>query len=231
MTIKADQISFCDAGYQKDRLAWQPWSCLNLVRNPFGELSIEERAELAVVDHDLIGKVKLEGHSAIEFIGECGRGKSTRLRWLQSRLHQSSYVYLPEDGPIPAFPAGDPLIIDEAQRLTRPVKRRVFATGIPLILGTHQSLARSLRRWGYQVESIRIGQQNTALLIQEVLNRRIEASRLREGKIPVVSSDDARHLFARFGSDVRSIEGYMYEKFQQRVTEPSVRVDQTIQNC
>ena len=41
---------------------------------------------------------------AIEFIGDCGRGKSTRLRWLQSRLPQSTYVYLPEDAPVPAIP-------------------------------------------------------------------------------------------------------------------------------
>jgi hypothetical protein len=209
----------CDVECSSDEKAWQPWSRLNLFRNPFGELSIVERAELAVVDEDLLNQITLDRWTAIEFIADCGRGKSTRLHWLRSRLPNSSYVYLPEEGPVPAIPWGNPLMIDEAQRMNRRAKRSVFATGIPLILGTHQSLSRSLRRCGYEVRSIRIGRTNTASFIQKVLNRRIEASRCGDGPIPVVSSAEANRLFARFGSNVRSVEGYLYEQFQQRIAD------------
>ena len=196
-------------------VSWKPFADINLYRNPFGELTIAERAELAVLDQDLMPEGKLERNMAIEFIGRCGRGKSTRLRHLQSRLPDSAYVYLPETGTIPAIPIGDPLLIDEAQRLTRRIRNRVFASGIPLILGTHRSLARPLRRWGYTVRSIAIGQDNTANLIHRILNRRIESSRLGEGCIPTISIDQANELYDRFGTDVRSIEGYLYEQFQQ----------------
>ncbi|KAA1260801.1 hypothetical protein LF1_33430 [Rubripirellula obstinata] len=217
--IDMDLDSVCDAGRLSDGPAWQPWSRLNLFRNPFGELSIAERAELAIVNENLLDQITLDLRTAIEFIGDCGRGKSTRLHWLGSRLPQATYVYLPEEGPVPAIPFGNPLIIDEAQRMNRSAKRSVFATGVPLILGTHQSLSRCLRRWGYQVQSVRIGQQNTASLIQQILNRRIEASRSGDGPIPIVSAQEAGWLFDEFGSDLRSVEGFMYEQFQRRIAD------------
>ncbi len=203
-------------------VVWQPWSQLNLSRNPFGELTGQERAELAIIDPSQFADMKFARKMAVEFIGDCGRGKSTRLRWLQSRLPSAIYVYLPEDEPIPAIPLGDPLLIDEAQRLTRAVKNRVFASGIPLVLGTHRSLRRSLRRHGYAVQSVRIGDRNTPELAREVLNRRIEASRLKTGPIPVISQADARKLSRRFGSDIRSMEHFLYERLQNQVASSPV---------
>ena len=206
-----------DSERSTDLFAWQPWARLNLYRNPFGELSIEERAELAVVDPEQFANFRFGKGEAVEFIGECGRGKSTRLRWLQSRTVGSVYVYLPEDGPIPAIPSGEPLIIDEAQRLSQHVRRRVFSTGVSVVLGTHRSLARVLRRHGYTVRTVEIGGKNTPELVVNILNRRIEASRLRSGSIPVVSLEDARRLSRRFGSDIRAMEDFLYERMQNRI--------------
>ena len=197
---------------------WLPWARFNLRRNPFGELTRQERAQIAVVDVDGILPLVGQNHSVVQFIGDCGRGKTTRMLSLQARLPDSSYVYLPEDQPCPAIPHGVPLLIDEAQRLSRSVRRRIFSTGVPLILATHRDLNRSLQRHGYVVSTQRIGEGNVPELVHQLLNRRMEASRLGDGPIPRVTAHDSRVLVQRFGTNIRSIEDYLYDRFQFQVT-------------
>ena len=62
------------------------------------------------------------------------------------------------------------------------------------------------------------GEGNTAELLQRLLNRRIRASRLQDGPVPVVPMDAADRLVKRFGSDIRGIEGFLYERVQIQVT-------------
>ncbi|MDA8744457.1 hypothetical protein N9N28_07485 [Rubripirellula amarantea] len=194
-----------------------PWARWNLVRNPFGELTRGQRASLAVLDEwDSLESFTRQRH-AVQFIGDCGRGKSTRLISLQSRLPESVYVYLAEDAPVPALPVAAPLIIDEAQRLNRAAMKCVFNSGVPLILGTHKDLSRRLRKHGYNVVTYAIGEQNTPSLIRRVLNRRIEDARFGEGEIPFISEADAEQLSRRFGTDIRAIEGYLYETWQRKI--------------
>ena len=52
--------------------SWLPWAWCNLRRNPFGELTRQERVELAVVDVDSIA-ARIDGpHCAVQLIGDCG---------------------------------------------------------------------------------------------------------------------------------------------------------------
>ena len=192
-------------------------------RNPFGELTREERAELAVVDTSaLIAQVQSD-HTAVQLIGQCGRGKTTRMLALMKSLPDATYTYLPEDEPCPSIASGSPLLIDEAQRLPRRVRKSIFATGLPLILATHRDLTRPLRRAGYSVHTCRIGKSNDANHAYELLNRRIEASRLDDQRpIPQLSMQVARELVRRFGSDIRSMEGYLYDVVQTQVFSPGI---------
>lgn len=192
---------------------------LNLWRNPFGELTPSERAELAVFAEGDLSRCDVGECEAIQLIGDCGRGKTTRMLAIQRGLPEASYVYLPEDGPCPAIPAGKPLMIDEAQRLPRGIRRRIFSTGLPLILATHDDLERALRKFGYSVRTIWIGGENTPELICRALNRRIEASRLAPGPLPVVTLQQASELVERFGSDIRAIEHFLYERVQTQMVQ------------
>ncbi len=197
---------------------WLPWAWCNLRRNPFGELLREERVQVAVVDVGAIASHVQQPHTAVQLIGDCGRGKTTRMLVLAEAIDDSAYVYLPEDEPCPAIPAGAPLLIDEAQRLPRAVRRQVFASGLPLVLATHRCLRRSLERAGYQVQTHYIGQTNDAALVCELLNKRIEASRLNsDGELPQLTPEEASVLVNRFGSDIRAIESYLYEVVQTQV--------------
>jgi hypothetical protein len=196
-----------------------PWARCNLRRNPFGELTPEERAEVAVVDVEAIARRAQRRGRAVQLIGDCGRGKTTRMLALARRLPGASYVYLPEDGPCPPIAEGSPLLIDEAQRLPLPAWRCVLGTGLPLVLATHRNMRRLLRKFGYNVQTEWIGDGNTPELICQALNRRLEASRFQAGPIPVLSLDDADRLFKHFGSDIRGIENYLYERVQTQLVQ------------
>lgn len=196
---------------------WLPWASANLRRNPFGELSVEERAEVAIVNLDPIVSHVSDRKRAVQFIGACGRGKTTRMLALQRSLPGASYVYLAEQSPCPPIAVGNPVMIDEAQRLPRAVRHAVWRSGLPLILATHRNLERGLRRSGYQVMTIRIGGGNDAKLVHELLNRRIDASRLRPGPVPSLSLDAAHRLVSQFGTNIRAMEHFLYEQLQNEV--------------
>mgnify|MGYP001827330815 CR=1 FL=1 len=196
---------------------WLPWARFNLHRNPFGELSIEERARLAVFEDHELAMGDLRSKEAIQLIGDCGHGKTTRLLAILHRFEGASYAYLPEDQPCPPIPFGAPAMIDEAQRLPRRARRQVFATGVPLILATHADLARGLRRFGYRVKTVVIGDQNTPERLARMLNRRIDAARLTDAPTIRVSIDLCEQLLHCFGSNIRAIEHYLYEQVQHQV--------------
>ncbi|MEM9587507.1 MAG: hypothetical protein AAGA03_09510 [Planctomycetota bacterium] len=193
-----------------------PFHWCNLNRNPFGELSADERAAVAIVDFGTVLPKITCSHHAVQFLGDCGRGKTTRMLALCSRLKQSAYVYLAEDQPCPALPAAEPLLVDEAQRLPRAARKMLFASGVPLVLATHHDLQRPLMRNGYHVMTYRIGDQCDAALIQRIMNRRIEWCRLAPGKLPTLTLEDAELLHRRFGSDLRGAESYLYESMQRQ---------------
>ncbi len=195
------------------------WARSNLYRNPFGELTRDQRIEVAIVDVESLVERVSKPWYAIQFIGQCGRGKTTRMLKLASRLPASTYTYLAEDGHCPAIPSGDPVLIDEAQRLPGRVRSALFLTGIPMVLATHRDLFRPLKRAGYAVKTERIGSSNSPELLCQILNRRIEAARLTKDPIPVVTIDFARQLVRRFGTNIRGIESHLYELVQTQVTD------------
>lgn len=198
---------------------WHRWANFNLTRNPFGELSRQERAEAAVVDLEPIVTRIEASHTAVQLVGDRGRGKTTRLLALAQHFHDACYVSLPEDRPCPAIPDGSPLLIDEAQRLSRAALRAIFRHGLPTVLATHRDLTRTLERFGYQVFTERVGDRNDVELVWSLLNRRIEASRLEDGPVPVVSLKVASRLVQRFGDDIRSMEHFLYEQVQSQMVQ------------
>src|SRR5207253_7046618 len=136
-----------------------------------------ERAELAVVDVESYLTQLAQGRTALQFLGPWGHGKTTHLLALQHALPGAVYVYLPEDGPGPPIPRTRPLVLDEAQRLGRWQRRRVFAQVGPLVLGSHEDHADELSRAGYRVITEHVAQSAHPQRLQQLLNRRIDASR------------------------------------------------------
>ncbi len=199
-----------------------PYLRWNLLRNPFGELTRHERAELAVVDVAMHLAELQDGRTALQFLGDQGRGKTTHLLALRGSLPGAEYVYLPEDGPQPKIPGARPLLLDEAQRLSRWQRRRVFAVQGLLVIGSHEDHRLELERAGYRVVTHHVADVASPERLQAMLNRRIEAARADVGSLPLVSEAFAAELHARFGPDIRGVEQFLYYLFQSRMHEDAL---------
>ena len=192
-----------------------PYARFNLRRNPFGELTRQERAELAVVDAKQWLDSLLGETAAMQFIGEKGEGKTTHLLAIERVLPNTIYVYLPEDGLQPPIPRQRPLIIDEAQRLGYLNRRRIFKLGGPLILGTHRDFTGELRRSGLHVVTVDVAEDPSPEQLARILNKRIEASRLTRSSLPHIEVSYAKRLQRQWGTNIRAIELHLYDQFQE----------------
>lgn len=200
-------------------LSTLPFAHLNLRRNPFGEMSSEERTQLAIVDLDnVMHHLKQATESrrpVVQLVGEKGFGKTTHLLAIAAMFPRSVYIHIPEGehGRIPND--GEPLLVDEAQRLTFWQRTHLFRSDRTLILGTHRDFTRQLRRAGRRVLTLAADRHTNAEHVSVILNARILAVRRMDGPTPRITAATAHRLFHQFGSDIRSIQHSLYEVFQQ----------------
>ena len=186
---------------------------LNLKRNPFGEPGDSERASLAVLDVFRYETLLRQGGWVIQFIGECGRGKSTHLRALHSRFPGAPFRYIGE-GERPRLEPRPLWFIDETQRLSRWRRHALFRGCESMAIGTHEDHSLAIRRAGKRVEVVEVGGV-THETLREILERRVEWARRGPGPVPWFAPEDIENLIERFGDDIRSIEGYLYEVVQR----------------
>lgn len=200
---------------------------LNLRRNPFGELSAEERSELAITDvEDVRSFLAQQGHPlppALQIIGDKGHGKTTHLLALLRQYPAACYTWLPEGETVTIRTDGEPIFVDEAQRLTRRQQRAIWGIPKRLILGTHQDFEHSLRQAGRAVMTIAAERQTSPQRVHEIMNARIRMFRRGSGPIPQVSLCVAEQLCERYGSNIRAMLGCLYEHFQSMKDSEDVR--------
>jgi len=196
-----------------------PFAHLNLRRNPFGEFSKEERTQLALVDLNAAIQhleQQTEIHRpVVQFVGEKGFGKTTHLLAIAARFARSAYVHIPEGERVRIPDDGEPLLIDEAQRLTFWQQIRLFRSDRPLVLGTHRDFTRQLHRAGRSVLTLAADRHTNANHVASIANARILAVRRTDGPTPRVTAATANLLYLQFGSDIRSMQHSLYEIFQQ----------------
>lgn len=195
-----------------------PFSHLNLRFNPFGELTDDERAAVAVAD-----PVQLRGLAArllsddavILLTGEPGRGKTTMLRALHlhltAELGPLPFVRVATGGS-PPIGEGRVVFVDEAQRLGWLSLRRLlrrpggFALTAP---GPFRHLG-----VGHRLVTVGVGDPSPERLAL-IVERRIELARRGAGPVPTVDAAAVAWLVARFADDVRAAEQALYEVFQR----------------
>ncbi len=185
-----------------------PYSHLNLRFNPFGEADRSDRARLAVVELPPWSPGR-----PLQFIGDCGHGKTTHLLALQARYPESRYHRLDEgqDRLPRALPEDPPLIVDEAQRLQRSALRALMRRRGPVALGTHVDLSALSDR---PFITVRLSGWTLAR-VREIVERRVEWARRGPGPVPTVSDARLRTLIARHRDDIRAMEGELYDVFQR----------------
>ena len=195
-----------------------PFIHLNLRRNPFGDFDAEERTQLANVE---LGSAlehlrpRSQSHTpALQIIGQKGYGKTTHLLSIATHFPDAAYVHIPEGEhvKIPSF--GEPLLIDEAQRLTLWQRLWLFRSRRTLVLGTHRDFTQHLKWAGRSVLTLNAARHTTPARIEQILNDRIKSVRRCSESIPVVTSATAEKLFALYGNDLRSMQHHLYAVFQ-----------------
>lgn len=197
-----------------------PFAHLNLRYNPFGELPLDARPALAILDPGPYLELLKQPRAALQFMGDKGRGKTTHLLTLRA-LEPGPYLHLPEEGPLPEVPLREPLLyLDETQRLPRRVRQVLYKGPSRLVLGAHEDHAPELRRSGRPVTTIQVGADLTPERLGRILVRRIEAARRAPGAVPEVPPPALESLLDRFGDDLRAIEHHLYERLQA-LEEPS----------
>ena len=186
-----------------------PFAHLNLRFNPFGELPPDARARLAVVTLP-----ELRPRDPVQLIGDSGRGKTTHLLALRARHPEAVYERLHDDQDLCAphvFPGTGTYLLDEAQRLTPRDLRRLADLPLAIALGTHHDLSHAA---GRRLRTVRVDAVDRDTL-RAIVERRIEWARRGPGALPVVTDDALDALLSRHGSDVRAMEGTLYEAVQK----------------
>lgn len=189
----------------------RPFAHLNLRRNPFGEPEPSERASLAVLeDFGPLGPGE-----AVQFIGESGRGKTTRLLRLAALHPGAVYDRLDEgqDRSRVRVPSGAVYLLDEAQRMRPALLARLLARADRVALGTHEDLAAVA---GRPLRTVHVGGPPSVELLDAIVRRRVEWARRGPGPVPEVGRATLADLIARHGDDLRAIEGDLYDLFQSR---------------
>lgn len=187
-----------------------PFAHLNLRRNPFGDVPLAERAALAVADVDAPLRHLERPRAAVEFLAPCGHGKTTHLLAIAARRPGALFVRCAGRTPPPA----PLLILDEAERLAAGARGPVFRRAERLVLAAHESLGSELRAAGFaQILTVRIGELSVERL-RAIVDRRIEWARRAPGPVPRFTGAALGALLAGHGSDVRAIEGRLYEIVQ-----------------
>lgn len=202
-----------------DSLASLPFEHLNLRRNPFGEFSAEDRTQLAVVELDAaldhLQPPAQKRPPVLQVIGEKGFGKTTHLLAIAKYFPDAVYVHIPEDEYAAVPNVGEPLLIDEAQRLTLWQRLRLFRSRRTLVLGTHRDFSQHLKWAGRSVLTLDAARHTTPERIERILNDRIKSVRRSSAPIPSVTSATASTLFTLYGNDLRSMQHHLYDVFQK----------------
>lgn len=188
---------------------------LFLKENPFGERTREQRAALAFVNCapflEHLKNASPTSRKAVQFMGEKGRGKSTRLLAMSQR--PGAFFFRASRDDIETVPARvDLLLLDELHLAPFLRKRALYKRTNALVVSTHRNLYASLKRANFDVLCVRV--ENTSPQdVYEIFRRRIEDVRL-DKRAPSFDVAHAQRLVARFGDDIRAMESHLYECVQ-----------------
>ena len=190
-----------------------PFAASNLRRNPFGSLPPEEIPFVPLVPIEPLLERLADRRFALQFVGECGRGKTTHIQAIHALLPGAPYVHLPEGQRPPPIPHGPIVCVDESQRLGRLSRRRLFRRDAALVLGTHVDHTPELLRTGRLVETVSIEGLSLDRL-DRIVRARIEAARRGPGPVPRIGRATLERLLERHGDDLRSITDQLYDRMQ-----------------
>lgn len=192
-------------------LAFAP---LNLRFNPFGALSDEEWLDVSIVNIDHLEAFIRDPRTAVQFLADHGRGKTTHLRKLYQKFPQASYVKLCPDEKFPRFTRESLRFVDGIENAIPTQRLKIYKKTTSIAFTTHSDLTLELEKQGYHVITERISCACDMTLL-EILNARIEIARDTMGRIPLLEMDAIKNLRAIYGDNIRAMQYHLYNEFQK----------------
>lgn len=166
---------------------------------------------------DVLERLK-DPDAVVQYVGEKGYGKTTHLLRIRESFPECSYLHIPE-GERRRIPDGQPVLIDEAQRLTWWQRRKLFRQRRAIVLGTHRDFTGELVQAGRKVTTLSACAETSVTRLRKIVSRRMEFARRSAGPIPTVSDATLKRLLQICGDDIRSMLQILYDQLQQ-MSEP-----------
>ena len=204
-----------------------PFHPLGFRSNPFRALTREEWAEVAIIPPQ-IEEMLASDFTHVQIIGEQGIGKTSTLLALQEyftnlgqrvRYH---YLHLGEKRFRGRLHSIDVLLLDEMQRLSITQRTRLLrkiaprdGEGIQLICSTHEDLAPIFEGQNRPLTTILLGIYEETF-VRQIMERRLQFFALDKQASLRFSEPAYRFLHKTFRSDLRSLEEFLYDVFQQQ---------------
>ena len=185
---------------------------LNLKFNPFGELTREQRRQVAVAELTNVLDWLSEPRRAVQFVGPCGHGKSSHLHALARQRKDSLYVRADrESGPVADTPL---LLMDEADASWPWTRWARYRRAQQLALALHRPRTTELRAFGFDVLTIHVASAAPDRL-RRIFDARSELARRQPGPVPRVPAAVVRQLVDLHGANVRAMEHQLYDAVER----------------
>ncbi len=205
-----------------------PFHAIGYKCNPFRTLTDDEWSEIAVLPTAILDAAQTSTH--LQILGALGRGKTTTLMGLQKHLRQLGkrveYEYIPEGQDHFETKTGDLeiFLLDEAQRIKN-FPQVLNLREVRLIFASHQDFALRFARHDQPLATFELDSIAPDHL-RLVIEKRLAYFALSDPR-PVRFADDAiEYLYEKFGSDLRRVERFLYEVFQNRMAARTINADQ-----
>ncbi len=199
-----------------------PFIHLNLRFNPFGELTPDQRKELAVVNIDSLKASLNKEAVAIQFLADHGRGKTMHLLFLHRYYSSAEYIKIYQDDK-PAFSMQAVRFVDSVENLSKKSRFDLYNKTSSIAFTTHTDLSGELTDAGFNVITQNICMDDESILNQ-IFSRRIKYAQRNAGHVPVVNQLAIKKLKTLYGDDIRSMEAHLYELFQSLKRIENVKV-------
>ncbi len=194
-------------------------------RNPFGALSAEEWAAVAVPPPEVVAALE-NSRSHLQLLGPMGSGKTTALRWLAARYAaqevSAAYEYLAEGERrfVTDLTELAVFLLDEAQRLSWRERRRLVGVGengrLRLILSSHEDLTPLFRRRGLPLETVWLADGLTLDQYRAIWQKRLDYFTLPGRERVWLGETAVIYLYQTFGQNLREAEYFLYEVWQRQ---------------
>lgn len=197
-----------------------PFHALGFRCNPFRALTDEEWVEMAVISPQ-VQQTLNHSYTNLQILGEKGYGKTTLLLYLAAGKRKLgrlvAYEYIPEDGGAFQTPLQnlDYFFLDEAQRLAKKERRRLFEhmQGPGLIVASHENLAPLFAENKRPLTTIQL-QDTGPDHLKAVLNKRLNYFSLENAAPTPLPQQTINQLWQKFGRNIRAAEHHLYEHYQ-----------------